>query len=330
MSTQIPSAITSMLPNIPKLSDTNWFDWSKRMKMFFLGAGVTGIDSGTPPIDAQEKAKWEVLDKMMTAYIYMRVEDEYHYLIEDLESGKDAWAALKKHFERSTMGYRMTARKEFYEITHDPSKPIDFYIQSLTSAQKKLKSLGVTIDGTEFKDVLLMHLDSSFHSVRTTILAQTAEPTLDDVKSILTSSTAAEVMVKVEPQDAVLVARGRSVNAGRSGPGNGLVDAKGYHWCDVTNGDGCHRCGRTGHIAARCMFNMPEHIKDHLMQRRSTSPPPARRSNVAQSNTSDNPPFTHVAASASTHRPNSGSHVFSDTPPPSSPVDLTSLSPILL
>jgi hypothetical protein len=56
----------------------------------------------------------------------------------------------------------------------------------------------------------------------------------------------------------------------------------------------------------------------------------AHRSNVAQSDTSDNPPFTHVAASASTHHPNSGSHVFSDTSPPSSPVDLTSLSPILL
>jgi hypothetical protein len=95
---------------------------------------------------------------MMTAYIYMRVEDEYHYLIEDLESGRDAWAALKKHFECSTMGYCMTACEEFYEITRDPSKPIDFYIQSLTSTQKKLKSLGVTIDGTKFNDVLLIHL----------------------------------------------------------------------------------------------------------------------------------------------------------------------------
>ena len=148
MSTQIPSAITSMLPNIPKLSDTNWFDWSKHMKMFSLGAGVTGIDSGTPPLDAQEKAKWDVLDEMMTAYICMRVEDEYHYVIEDLESGKDAWAALKKHFECSTMGYCMTTCKEFYKITHDPSNPIDFYIQSLTNTQQKLKSLGVTIDGT--------------------------------------------------------------------------------------------------------------------------------------------------------------------------------------
>ena len=340
MSIQIPSSITSMLPSIPKLNATNWFDWSKHMKMFFLGAGITGISSGNPPTEVKEKERWDALDRMLTAYIYMKVEDEYQYLIEDLVSGKEAWNALKKHFEHSTMGHRMNARKEFYDIIHDPSKSIEFYIQSLTSAQKKLSSLGVTIEDKEFKDVLLMHLDPSFYSVRTTILAQKAEPTLDDIKSILTSSTAAdEVTVKLEPQDAVLMARGRSLQMGNSGQeGKGLVDAKGYHWCDVTNGESCHRCGHTGHIAARCMFVMPDHVKNYIMHHRSPSPHISHRSHVAQSAPSTDPQVVEYAGSAFTLSHNSVSPIssghydtFVSSPPPSSsPVDFSSLSPRLL
>jgi len=59
----------------------------------------------------------------MTAFIYLKVEDEFHYLIEDLESGAEAWEKLKAHFEWSTMGQRMSARQEFYEITHDLLPP---------------------------------------------------------------------------------------------------------------------------------------------------------------------------------------------------------------
>lgn len=195
MSPFFPDSITAMLADITKLNDTNWFDWSKKMKMFFLGSGVDGIASGHPPSDPKEYAEWEKLDKRALAFIYMRVEDEYHYLIDDLESGRAAWAKLAGHFQRSTMGHRMTARSEFYAITHDPSRPIEFYIQSLQASKKKMEALGCKVDDTEFKDVLLMHLDPSFHSVCVNILAQKTEPTLDDVKAILTSSAAAIDMV---------------------------------------------------------------------------------------------------------------------------------------
>ncbi|KAL1658177.1 hypothetical protein GGF50DRAFT_121116 [Schizophyllum commune] len=46
----------------------------------------------------------------------------------------------------------------------------------------------------------------------------------------------------------------------------GWVDDKGYRWCNV-NGDDCHRCGRAGHIAAFCMYNMPEAIRQKISDR---------------------------------------------------------------
>ncbi|RDB20702.1 hypothetical protein Hypma_012325 [Hypsizygus marmoreus] len=120
--------------------------------------------------------------------MYITVHADYRYLLEGLDSGKAAWQKLKAHFNRSTMGHRIAARADLYSIIHDPELPIDKYIQSLTTARKRLKDLGCAIDNTEFIDVLLMHLDSSFHPVRAYILAQKTEPDLETVKSMLVGS----------------------------------------------------------------------------------------------------------------------------------------------
>jgi len=39
----------------------------------------------------------------------------------------------------------------------------------------------------------------------------------------------------------------------------------------------CHRCGRSGHIAARCIYDMPQHIKDWVMHNS-----PRERANTVQ------------------------------------------------
>jgi hypothetical protein len=273
----INSSTTTILATIPMLDATNWYDWSKGMKMFFMGAEVDGIASGSPPSDATELAAWRKLDKKITAYIYSKVHADYHYLIEDLESGAEAWKKLKAHFQKSTMGNRMQARKELYAVEHDPSRPVDFYIQAMTSAKKKLTALGCNVEDTEFKDILLMNLHTSFHPIRTNILAQSTEPTLDEMKTLLTSSTSADDY-KQEPVESVLLAQSRN-----KGPyhnhrrGNGShttssqIDEQGFKWCDISNDTCCHRCGRSGHIAARCVHNMPQGVREWIFSNTSSA-----------------------------------------------------------
>ncbi|KAG6806665.1 hypothetical protein H0H92_010458, partial [Tricholoma furcatifolium] len=197
----------------------------------------------------------------------------------DAETGTTAWAALKGHFEKSTIGYRMSARKEFYDVFHDTSRPISAFIQSLLSARRKLEAFGVKIDDTEFKDVLLMNLDESFHAIRLNILAQSPEPDLEKVKVMLASSTSADsVSVKLEGANA---ARGR----GTSRSTTPFTDDKGYRWCDPDS-DGCHRCGRKGHRALFCIYDMPRAIKDQVMKNprdRSSSPTPSHHARTARS-----------------------------------------------
>ncbi|KAG6819080.1 hypothetical protein H0H92_002345, partial [Tricholoma furcatifolium] len=111
----------------------------------------------------------------------------------------------------------MSARKEFYDVFHDTSRPISTFIQSLLSARRKLEAFD-----TEFKDVLLMNLDESFHAIRLNILAQSPEPDLEKVKVMLASSTSADsVSVKLEGANA---ARGH----GTSRSTTPFTDDKGY------------------------------------------------------------------------------------------------------
>lgn len=288
------SSTTSILSAVPTLSANNWYEFAKGMKMFFLGTGIDGITSSSPPTDSTELAKWTKLDRQIIAYIYAKVDPDYHYLIQDLESGAEAWKALKGHFEKSTMGHRMQARQQFYAISHDTSKPIDFYIQAIMAASRKLTAVGIKVEDTEIKDVLLMNLDTSYYPIRTTILAQKTEPTLDEVKTLLTSSTSAEITSSFSSEKIMLSHAGRKSGGNghghhhgsgswrdgnrhgqdhheSKGSGHALgsdgspVDNKGFRWCNPTNEGACHRCGRTGHIAARCMYNMPQEVKDWIL-----------------------------------------------------------------
>jgi hypothetical protein len=277
----IPSAIASLLNDIPKLDDKNWFQWKEEMSFFFLGAGVPGITDGEIPTEKAGLERWTALDRQLTAYIYTRVTEEYRYLLKGITSGRTAFQTLKTFFERSTMGHRMNARREFYSITHDPSVSIEVYFQALLAARSKLKALGVDIDDTEFKDVLLMHLHTDFQHVRASILAQKEEPSLDDIKTMLTGAVSATEVPGIIKQESIELSmaatRGRypktTMKVGQSS-GHGPIDSKGYRWCNPVDNPGCHRCGRTGHVSARCMFEMPQHIKDWLMAPRSRSPSP--------------------------------------------------------
>lgn len=254
------------------------------MLMFFRAAGVhTIIQGASPPKDPDAKAKWDALDDQLVAYVFGKVHSDYLYLVEDLESGKEAWAKLKAHFEKSTLGHRMQVRQAFHSVTHDPSRPVDFYIQDVVSAAGRLKSLGCTVDDSEVIDVILMNLDPSFHTIRSTILAQEKDPGLDKIQLMLTSATSAEVL---DTHNSALAASGKSKarhsskshsssqhsssHAHSSGHSSSHrpaspVDSKGFRWCNPTSEKDCHRCGRSGHVAARCMYNMPQEVKDWVM-----------------------------------------------------------------
>lgn len=287
MPPSIPSSASAVLLEVPMLSSHNWHDFVKAAKMYFLAIGLEGIVSGTAPTTADALSAWNALDKLALPLLWARVDREYRYLVEDCDSASAAWKKLKGHFQIATMFTRMRAREDFYSVEHDPSLPIDAYIHAVTEKKTALEALAVKIEDTELKDVLLMRLDHSYHPIRTTIVTQAVEPDLPTVKTLLRASGAASDPVTVKREPGLshgFSARHRGAPAPSSAPSSApsRTDAQGFSWCN-SSGDGCHRCGRNGHVAARCMRDMPQHVKDWIMANpyNPTQPQSPQTANVA-------------------------------------------------
>jgi len=248
------------------LNDGNWFTWKARSLDFFISAKLPGIHPTFPnkPTDTDELKAWGDANLHLKPLLASRVPDEHRHLVDELTTVEAAYKALSDHFQRSTMGSRMTARQELYRITHDPSLHISAYIHAAESARAKLKALGVTIEDQEFKDILLMNLDSSLHFIRTTLLTNKVEPDLQSVKDTLNgASSADQTIVKIEGAYMARAARGRSSPHFAGSATDGITDSRGNVWCN-TRSAGCHRCGRGRHQAYRCISDMPAEVKNKL------------------------------------------------------------------
>jgi hypothetical protein len=265
----IPSFLSNALLSINKLGDDNWVEWSEDMEMFFLGIQADWVTSG------ELETHQAKLDKALVAYIYSSMEPEQRYRIKGIKSATEAWKTLKSLYNKSTMGHRIRARETLDTIEHDSSCLMDYYIQTVTTGFKALKNLGETISDTTIGDHILRHLHSSYHPVRTTILAQETEPSLTKIKAILLGSASSDTYIKSEPSDAAFTAcfggshgggSGKEKSTSRQEPvTDGFREGK-FTWCNKNNADSCHRCGRDGHISCLCARDMPSSIRELVLQ----------------------------------------------------------------
>lgn len=285
MAISITSALTAVLSGLKKLDTSNWAKWQKGFRMFLLGLDalwvIEGLGSDAPTADQAS------LDRQIVPYLFSNVSEEYQYLVEDCDSAIAAWSALKAHFEKSNLTNRMLARKELHTVTHDPSKDIMLYFLAVLAAVQKLAALGVVIGEQEHTDIVLMNLDPAYSSARSVLLTRTEEPSLQVVKDVLTVTASSDPAIKLEDTTSGLAfAATTGRRPGHGGPSShptltGTIgshgfplDSQGYRWCDPANND-CHRCGRVGHIAGKCMHSMPPFVKDWIMKNTQSTTPSA-------------------------------------------------------
>jgi hypothetical protein len=259
------SFFTSAISQISFLTPDNWFTWKTEMEMLLAMEGLDGVVFGTEKKegDAKDQATWDQKDRKARGIIFFRIDAHYRtFFTSSSSSSALLWKALKDKFEASNLATRIDARRQLYTTLHDPSKSVDFYILALKNAREHLKAItGEDIKDRDFMDVLLMNLHPDFSQIRTSILSQSTEPTLDIVISILTKS-ANDLSIKHE---SVLAARAGPFGAG--GSARDPVDDKGFRWCDPKREGVCHRCGKPGHQAHLCVGDMPRHIKDWVLKR---------------------------------------------------------------
>ena len=261
--------LTTLAAKVAPLTSENWFKWKFEMDMIFGMGGLDDVVYGKekmPEPAGETQTQWLKKDKFARGLIYFLISVDHQPMFQTQTTSNQLWSALEKKFQASTMSSRIEARKVFYTTTQETSQPVDFYIKALKTARICLQNMGQTITDQEYKDILLMNLHSDFHTIRTSLMSQNPEPSVEQVESVLTSSPLETPTIKME---SVLAVHPRfHGGAGRDRPAQEHpVDERGYKWCDAGRTNACHRCGRVGHMAHLCIGDMPRNVKDWVLGR---------------------------------------------------------------
>lgn len=297
----ITNADLALLKNCPLLKEDTFHEWRKYMEMFFTSVGADQIldmlDELDKAMDTTQReavlTKYDAasptsrtLDRQLSPHIFVKTDPSYHGLYDGLRSGMRCYIAAIRKFQRSTMARRFQAREAFVSVKQKKKESVEDYVKRILDARKVLKGLGVEPDELETKDTVLMGLNKHYRSTRTTILAATVEPNLTTIISILSSAVPDSAQNgDSDSSDDEGSASGLAAATGRTGrssrPGRGEARGKGkerarsfspptsdgFRWCDPTHDSHCHRCGRKGHIAAYCIHDMPQKVKQWVMRR---------------------------------------------------------------
>jgi hypothetical protein len=112
-------------------------------------------------------------------------------------SSKAVYEKLRAKHKKLTWSRRIAIHDAFHHVKHDTSKPIDHYVQAVTELKDQLVALGEVVSDLYFKDVLLANLDSSYESIRNSLLAQPAEESdLTGVLSVILGTTYIQLDIK--------------------------------------------------------------------------------------------------------------------------------------
>jgi len=254
--------LTALFTSINKFSGTNWVTFKKDIQVFFQLDGTWDVVSGDKarPSEAAAAAEWDRIDKRGYSLLYFLISPDYRSAITKHSSGSVAWKALRDEYEKDSSATRLTLRNQFYTIRHDPSQPVSFFIESIQSIARQLEAIGHAPGKNEVEDAILLRLNPSFEPIRSSLITQDTAPTILQIVAAIkqfeanqNAISASQAQVKVEEFE------NEALAAQRGGEDD-------FDWGNSRGKEGvCFRCGRRGHVAAKCVADMPPGVKAKIL-----------------------------------------------------------------
>ena len=208
----------------------------------------------------------------MYALIYLLVSSDEHHVIAQASIGSDVWPFLKAKFEKDVASNCLNLRNNFYNVTHDPSKPATKFINTIQFISHQLAIIKHPLHATEIIDMILLCLHESFSPVCSTLITCKEEPTLTEIITAVKEHEAHMAMTNCLPKRTSGSNEIGSENiyfAGRQQKQGGVQRSASKAEVDWGNSKGkdgvCFCCGCPGHVAAKCIAEMPQEVKDHII-----------------------------------------------------------------
>ena len=158
---------------IDKLDSSNWCTWKFQMKHMLLAKGLWGHVTGTERLadEATPAQQTELEKKGQRAFstIVMAVSTPQLYLITSCEQAKEAWDALRDHFEKDTLANKLMLKKRYFRMEMAEGTPVESHLKQMKELTDKLAAIGAPVAEEDQVVTLLGSLPQSYSSLVTAL-----------------------------------------------------------------------------------------------------------------------------------------------------------------
>ena len=228
---------------IDKLNGSNWNTWKFQMKHLLLAKGLWGLVDGTEVLadDATTTVQALFRSRLQKAFstIALAIDSAQLYLITSSEEPKQAWDALRKHFERETLANKLFLKKQYFRSEMKEGTSVEQHLKHMKGITDKLAAIGAPISEEDQVVTLLGSLPRGFATLVTAIEARMDGVSLDYVQQALIH----EEMKQSELSGQLLEAESALTGAFRRDTPRDQPT--------------CFRCGTVGHVRRDCPRNQP-------------------------------------------------------------------------
>ena len=134
---------------IEKLNGANWSTWKFQMKHLLLAKELWELVNGTETLaeDAAATVRSDFEKKAQKAFstLVLAIGTSQLYLVTSCETPKDAWEALRSHFERNTLANKLFLKKRFFRMEMKEGATIESHLKEMKELSDQLSAIDAPI-----------------------------------------------------------------------------------------------------------------------------------------------------------------------------------------
>ena len=158
---------------LDKLDGSNWATWNFQMRHLLLAKGLWGIIDGTEVLadDASPQVQAEFEKKSQRAFstIVLAICTSQIYRVTSCEKPKEAWGALRNHFERDTLANKLFLKKQYFRAEMSDGTLIEGHLKRMKELTDKLAAIGAPISEEDQVVTLLGSLPPGYATLVTAL-----------------------------------------------------------------------------------------------------------------------------------------------------------------
>jgi hypothetical protein len=255
---------------IPKLTSTNYLQWSSSMMDHFGACKIASIVlgekrcPGVNDFDANEIEEWEANDSKARGAIKGACTPAMRTHIGKTATSAEMWTILAGHANSASSSKgRSTLLHQFQAVKAIAGEPLSNYFGKLTEIRDALHGTTHEISDFMFRQQVLRNLPSAYNTTKQIIENKDIEPSTQEVMDILKHreldlQTIVTSGNSSNTTESALYTTTRPANSYRGSRGNfrGRVRQNTTYSNRTTpysmTGMTCYNCGKKGHRAADC------------------------------------------------------------------------------